>query len=330
MIRKLAWALVALVVLATGGLFLYYGVILPRDIPVPDLTLATSAEQIERGRYLANHVAVCMDCHSRRDWSYFSGPLMPGTLGQGGERFDAATGLPGVVISKNITPAGIGEWSDGELHRAITGGLRRDGAALFPLMPYDAYRFMPEEDVLAIMAYVRSIPPIANEVPEHDLDFPLSLLVNAIPKPAEPRSVNRLDPVEYGGYLATVGGCIWCHTPVNERGQTVREAALAGGHEFPMGGFLARSANITPDPETGIGTWTREDFLARFRRYQGKAGLIPTRNGDFNSPMPWTRYAEMTEPDLSAIYAYLMQSRPIASRVEIYQRQPRLEARAPD
>lgn len=320
MLRKLVMAVIGLVLVGTAGFFFYFGVMLPRPIPIPDIRLPTDEASIERGRYLANHVAVCMDCHSRRDWSYFSGPLVPGTLGQGGERFDASTGLPGLVISKNITPAAIASWSDGELHRAITGGLRPDGSALFPLMPYDAYRFMPYEDVLAIMAYLRTLPPIRNEVPARKLDFPLNLIVNSIPRAAEPRPVNRADPVDYGRYLATIGGCIWCHTPVDERQQSVPELTLAGGHEFPMGGFVVRAANITPDRDTGIGTWSREDFIARFRRYQGAAGLIPVRSGDFNSPMSWTRYADMTEEDLSALYAFLMQSRPILNRVEIYAR----------
>jgi hypothetical protein len=287
---------------------------------VAEVRLPTDPVQLDRGRYLANHVAVCMDCHSTRDWSYFSGPLVPGTLGKGGERFDEATGLPGVVVSTNITPAAIGEWSDGELHRAITGGLRPDGTALFPLMPYDAYRFMPGEDVLAIMAYVRTLEPITNDVPAHELNFPLNLIVNAIPQPAEPRAVNRADPVDYGRYLATIGGCIWCHTPVNETQQTMPELALAGGHDFPMGSFVVRSANISPDRDTGIGAWSREDFIARFRRYQGPGGLIPVGSDDFNSLMSWTRYADMTDDDLSAIYAYLMQARPISNRVGTYRR----------
>jgi mono/diheme cytochrome c family protein len=309
-----------IVLFGTVGFFVYFGMILPRDIPVQDIQAPADSAAVERGRYLANHVAVCMDCHSTRDWSYFSGPLAPGTLGKGGERFDESTGLPGVVVSKNITPAAIGDWSDGELHRAITGGLRPNGSALFPLMPYDAYRFMPEQDVLAIIAYLRTLEPIANDVPDQRLNFPLNLIVNSIPKPAEPRAVNRADPVDYGRYLATIGGCIWCHTPVDDTQRSVPELMLAGGHEFPMPGFVVSAANITPDRETGIGGWSRDDFIARFRRYQGPGGLIPVRSGDLNSLMSWTRYADMTDDDLSAIYTFLMQAAPIANRVEIYRR----------
>lgn len=320
MIRRIFLALAALLVLATGGFFAWFGWVLPRDIPVAEVRLPATPEAIERGRYLAHHVAVCVDCHSTRDWRFFSGPIMPGTLGRGGERFDAASGLPGVVVSRNITPAALGAWSDGEIHRAITAGLRRNGSALFPLMPYDAYRFMAGDDVLAIVAYLRTLAPIANEVPDHQLDFPLNLIVNAIPQAAAPRPVDPADTVEYGRYLATMAGCRWCHTPVDARQQAVPGMESAGGHEFPMGGFVVRSANLTPDVETGLGAWSREDFIARFRRYAGEDARIPVGEGEFNTIMSWTMYAGMTDADLSAIYAWLIQLPPVRNPVETYQR----------
>jgi mono/diheme cytochrome c family protein len=286
-------------------------VLLPRDIPVPDITLPTSAAEIERGRYLANHVAVCMDCHSTRDWNYFAGPLVPGTLGKGGEVFDRDSGLPGVLISKNITPHALGDWSDGEVFRAVTGGLQNDGDALFPLMPYDAYRTMDERDVLAIIAYLRTLAPIDNDVPDHQLDFPLNLIVNSIPKAAELRTINRDDPVEYGGYLAQMAGCTWCHTPINATQQSVPEQLLAGGHEFMLNGKLIRASNISSDKDTGIGNWTRAQFIARFRQYQSEAGrTIPLDEDGNNTLMSWTLFADMTDTDLSAIYTFLMQSEP--------------------
>jgi hypothetical protein len=320
MIRRTVVALLVVLAVGTAGFFAWFGLFLPRDIPVPSLTLPKDAAENERGRYLANHVAVCMDCHSTRDWSFFSGPIVAGTLGRGGERFDRETGLPGVLISRNITPAALGDWSDGEIYRAITGGLRRDGSALFPLMPYDAYRFMAEEDLLAIIAYLRTLPPIPNEVPARQLDFPLNLIVNSIPKAAQPQVVNRADPVEYGRYLATIAGCRWCHTPVDERQQSIAALELAGGHEFLMPGFVVRAANLTPDPETGLGSWTREDFIARFRRYQGEGARIPVGPGDFNSTMPWTMYAGLTDEDLGAIYAFLKQVPPVRNPVEAFER----------
>lgn len=320
MLRKIALSLLAIVLVATVGFFVWFGIVLPRDIPVPAVVLPTAPDEIERGRYLAKHVAVCIDCHSARDWRFFSGPIIEGTLGRGGERFDESSGLPGVVIARNITPAALGDWSDGEIHRAITGGLRRNGKAMFPLMPYDAYRFMAEEDVLAIIAYLRTLQPIENDVPDHRLNFPLNLIVNSIPQPAAPRPVNRADPVEYGRYLATIAGCRWCHTPVDERQQSIAAMEVAGGHEFRMGDYVVRASNLTPDAETGLGNWSREDFIGRFRRYAGENGRIPVGPGDFNTIMSWTLYADLSDADLTAIYAYLVQLPAIGNRVETYER----------
>ncbi len=321
MVKKIGIGLLSVIVLGVGFFFFRFTVLLPRDIPVPEITLPSSVEEIERGRYLATHVAVCMDCHSTRNWSYFAGPIVPGTLGKGGEVFDHKSGLPGVVISKNITPYALGDWSDGELFRVITGGLQKDGDALFPLMPYDAYRFMDERDTLAIIAYLRTLAPIENDVPDHELDFPLNLIVNSIPKEAQPATVNRDDSLEYGEYLSRIAGCIWCHTPLNQTQQIIPEQSLAGGHEFFLGDYVVRAANISSDKETGIGGWSRDDFIARFRHYRGEAGRTISLDPDgFNSLMPWTMYADMTEADLEAIYLFLMRSEPRSNRVTIYER----------
>jgi hypothetical protein len=319
-IKKIILAALAIVILGTAWFFFRFTVLLPRDIPVPQVTLPTSPDEIEHGRYFAKHVAVCMDCHSTRDWSYFAGPLIPGTLGKGGEVFDQDTGLPGVVISRNITPYSLGDWSDGELYRVITGGLQKDGDALFPLMPYDAYRTMDERDLLAIMAYLRTLEPIANDVSDHRLNFPLNLIVNSIPLEAELKTVDRNNPIEYGEYLSTLAGCTWCHTPINATQQTIPEQSLAGGHEFYMDQFVVRAANISPDKETGIGTWTREQFISRFREFRGEAGRTRPPGADGrNTLMSWTMYADMTDEDLGAIYAFLMQSEPRSNEVVIYE-----------
>jgi hypothetical protein len=320
-IKKIVLVILAVLVAGTAWFFFNFTVLLPRDIPVPALELPSSPEEIERGRYLATHVAVCMDCHSTRNWSYLSGPITRGTLGKGGEVFDEDTGLPGLIISKNITPYNLGDWSDGEVFRAITGGLQKDGDALFPLMPYDAYRTMDERDLLAIIAYLRTIEPIENDVPDHQLDFPLSLIVNSIPLESELRTVNREDPIEYGEYLATLAGCTWCHSPLNATQQIIPEQSLAGGHAFFMGDFVVRAANISSDKATGIGNWSEEQFIARFREFQGESGrTIPLGEEGFNTLMPWTMYADMTDADLGAIYTFLMQSEPQQNPVKIYER----------
>ena len=319
MIKKILIGLVAVIVIGGGGFFYYFTVVLPRDIPVPDITVSSDPEVIEHGRYLAMHVAVCMDCHSTRNWDYYSGPIVPGTLGQGGERFDEESGLPGVMLSKNITPYNLGDWSDGELFRGITGGLQKNGDALFPLMPYDAYRTMDEDDLLAIMAYIRTLEPIENDIPKHQLNFPLSLIVNSIPREAELRRIDRSDALAYGEYVAKLAGCTWCHTPLNASQQVDTDRLLAGGHEFVMGEYVVRASNISSDKDTGIGSWTLEKFIAGFRRYQSAEGrMIPMAEGGYNTLMPWTMYANMTDEDLDAIFTFLQASEPMTNSVQKY------------
>jgi mono/diheme cytochrome c family protein len=320
MLKKLLLGLMVLVLVGAIGFVGYFKLMLPRDIPVPSMQLPTDPAIIERGKYLANHVAVCMDCHSKRNWDFYAGPLVPGTLGQGGEVFDEDSGLPGTVISKNITPYSLGDWSDGELYRVITGGLQKNGDALFPLMPYDAYRTMDKDDLLAIMAYLRTLSPIENDVPKHQLGFPLNLIVNAIPKEAELRQVNREDTLEYGEYLANLAGCTWCHTPLKGP-QIDPSRPLAGGHEFYMEDFVVRAGNISSDEETGIGNWSQTQFIETFRRFSGEAGRsIPLAEDGFNTLMPWTMYADMKDEDLAAIYQYLMTSEPMRNAVVTFEK----------
>ena len=127
------------------------------------------------------------------------------------------------------------------------------------------------------------------------------------------------DPVQYGGYLAQVAGCVWCHTPINATNQSVPEQLLAGGHEFTLPGGVVRASNISSDTATGIGNWTQAQFIARFRLYQGEAGrTIALDASGNNSLMPWTMYADMSDADLWAIYAYLMASEGRSNKVVVW------------
>ena len=129
-------------------------------------SIKVTPQLIARGNYLANHVAVCMDCHGQRDWTRYSGPPLPGTKGIGGEVFNQQMGFPGVFYAKNITPGAISQWSDKELLRAITTGVRPGGEVLFPVMPYPYYRHLDPTDAAAIIAYLRSLPASNHKVPK--------------------------------------------------------------------------------------------------------------------------------------------------------------------
>jgi len=319
MIRKVVLVLFALLAIVLAAGFTYFFVLLPRDIPVPEVSIERTPERVARGDYLANHVLACTYCHSRRDWRYFSGPVIDEYRGAGGEVFDRSVGFPGRLISGNITPAAVGDWSDGELLRAITSGLSRDGTPLFPVMPYDAYRRLTTEDAYAVIAYLRTLPPAAGgPTGERELGFPLNLIVRTIPAPAEPASVDPADTTAYGEYLAMLGGCTFCHTPVDERQQAIRSMRLGGGRALPVQGVPVRSSNISADRETGIGNWSRERFIARFRAYAGpEGGRLEADKVGYNTGMPWTLYAGMTDADLGAIYDFLMQSPPVRNRVSV-------------
>jgi mono/diheme cytochrome c family protein len=306
-VLKIIGYLLALFVVVITGILSYIKLALPSVDPAENISIEYTQERIEHGRYLANHVSVCMDCHSIRDFSKFSGPLTPGTFGKGGERFDQSVGMPGVFYSRNITPSGISRYTDGDLFRLITTGVTKEGHAMFPLMPYPYYGKMDREDIYDIIAYVRSIPSIDNEVPESTPDFPMNFILNTIPKNVElSKRPEKSDLLAYGAYMTNASGCIECHTQV-DKGQIILEQAFSGGREFAFpDGSVVRSSNITPDMETGIGKWSEQNFIQRFKLYADSSYVTPdVRPGEFNTLMPWTMYAGMDEEDLKSIYAYL-------------------------
>ena len=319
-ILKYAAYLIAILFIAVAALLSYVKLALPKVSEAEDLKIDYTAERIERGQYLANSVTVCMDCHSTRDWSKFSGPLKDGTMGKGGELFDQKVGLPGVFYSKNITPEGISRYTDGELFRVITTGVTKEGRAMFPLMPYPYYGHMDREDIYAIIAYVRSLSPIKNEVPESVADFPMNFIINTIPKDAELQTKpDTTDMLSYGGYITNASGCIECHTQIN-KGQIIPTLAFGGGREFKFpNGNAVWSANISPDAESGIGKWSQETFVQRFKAYADSSYVVPAiKSEDFNSVMPWMMYRNMKEQDLIAIYTYLKSVKPISNTVVKY------------
>lgn len=312
--RALFITLGILIVLVAGALS-YVKFVLP-EVPLSSaVKVDITSERIQRGEYLANHVTLCMDCHSTRDWSKYSGPLMPGTLGKGGEYFDEKLGMPGKFYSKNITPYHLKNWSDAEIFRAITSGVNKNGEALFPLMPYLYYGKMDKEDVYDIIAYVRSLRPIENTTPGHRIDFPMNLIVNTIPDEAH-LSVKppKSDTIAYGAYLTNAAACMECHTRV-ERGQIIPELAFAGGREFIGPNGASISANITPDRESGIGKWSAEDFVERFKAYKNYDSLPLMAANEVNTIMPWYMFSGMEESDLIAIYKYLQSLKPIQNKV---------------
>jgi len=315
--RILMWFVVIVFVLITATLS-YIKLALPNVGPPPDLKVERTPERVARGEYLANHVAVCIDCHSRRDWSRFSGPPTEGTFGMGGDCFDQKFGFPGVYFAKNITPSGISRYTDGELFRVITTGVNKEGEAMFPVMPFHYYGQMDEEDIKSIIAYIRTLKPIENVVPKSTSDFPMNFILNTIPHKGQPtKRPENSDVLNYGKYLTNAASCIDCHTKF-DKGSLVQGTEYGGGREFPFpDGAVVRSGNISSDKETGIGNWKKETFIALFHAHADSATLHTTlKPGDFNSIMPWTMYGKMNDEDLGAIFAYLQSVPAVTNRVE--------------
>lgn len=299
-----------IIVLLVAG-YIYFNLAFPKTTLAPNVQIYSSPQQIQRGKYLANHVTVCISCHSSRDWSKFSGPIIPGTEGMGGEKFEK--GYPGTFYASNITPSGIGEWTDGEVLRVITTGVTRDERVLYPLMPYLQYQNLNIEDLYSIVGYIRTIKPIVNEVPVSSINFPMNLIVKTYPpKSYTPvTAVSDSTSIQYGKYLATIAVCKSCHTSAGEN--SVNDMIFAGGREFVTDNGIIRSSNVTPDIETGIGSWTRDDFLQKFKQYANQN--INVNRGDINTSMPWSSYSGMTDNDLTAIYNYLKTIPPVHNKI---------------
>lgn len=307
--KKLVLCVVGLLAVAVAGAFAFLVLKSPEAAAPARIKVEATPERLERGRYLFHSVADCAGCHSPRNPEKFA--MMPTPEGTGsGFEFPLELGFPGKVRAPNITPdaeTGLGRWSDGEKIRAIREGISRDGRALFPFMPYPHFATMSDEDLYSVVAYVNSLAPVKRTVPRTELDFPVKYLIKFAPKPvtAKVSAPDRADKVKYGEYLVRLADCIECHTQL-DKGELVKGMEYAGGHEFPVGNLLARSANITPDEETGLGKWDEARFVAKFKGYANLTYENAPRTTQANfTVMPWYGLSQMTEDDLKAIYAYL-------------------------
>ncbi len=315
---RILGALLFIAVLAVIGLITYVTQSLP-NIDVPkDLKVERTPERVKRGQYLANHVCVCMDCHSTRDWNTYAAPPEPGTAGIGGEVFDQTLQFPGRFVSRNITPYGLKDWSDGEIYRAITSGMSRDGHPFFPVMPYPNYNKLATEDVYSIIAYLRSLPELQSTPGASKADFPVNIIMHTIPEAPHPQPLPKPTDPGYGDYMTNACGCKVCHTKM-VKGKAVGEP-FAGGFEFNMpNGAVARSVNITPSTNGGIGKWSKEQFIARFKTYCDSSYVPPAidwSKGDVQTVMPWMMYCGMTGQDLGSIYDYLRTVKAVDGAIE--------------
>ena len=258
-----------------------------------------------RGAYLVNTVAACGNCHTERaaDATPTAGMFLAG-----GNRFGPP---PRLVRARNITPdkdTGLGSWTDQQIIVAMREGKTKEGSILGPPMPVDFYNKMSDGDANAIVAYLRSVPAIRNEVPESKHNVPPHAEPPAKGLPVPPKG----NKVAYGEYLATMAHCIECHTPAVGPGpeRDYQKRFAAGGFSFNIVGRTSVSRNITSDPETGIGAWTDEEIKRAISQGFDRHGrkLVP--------PMPYNYFKDLAPEDLDAIVAYVRTFPPIKNLIE--------------
>jgi len=303
------------IVAAIIGWFMFE-TLLPQQRPAPEISVAMTPENIDRGRYMAVNVLQCVDCHSERDWTLYGGPpKVPVGAGRACMTRDTmAAGVnagqetfPGKLCIRNITPdveTGLGAWTDGEIIRAVREGVDHQGEGLFPIMPYFIYRNVADDDMEAVVAYLRSMEPVKSVRPERQIDFPLNLLVKTWPEPFDSpvAAPEPADSIATGEYLATVARCKFCHTAKDPQSmEGIPEREFSGGMPFFLNGRTMYTMNLTPH-ESGLGDWSKEQFIDLFR---SRAEPVPVA-ATANTLMNWSAFAGMTDEDLGALYDYFM------------------------
>jgi cytochrome c2 len=274
--------------------------------PYPAIKATSDAASVELGRYLVYGPAACAYCHVPRErWTELAtGSQLPLS---GNHVFRLSFGE---LYSSNLTSdadTGVGRRTDGELARILRYGVRADGRAAIPLMEYQN---LSDQDLTAIISFLRTQPSVRSAVPAHELTMLGKVIMGFAYTPEGPgETPMQASPVgvsiERGAYLANkVCLCVTCHTDRGGDGQLVGPR-FAGGQRMDVAADPSTvyvSPNLTPDPKTSvIGVWTEDAFVARFRLGELVEG----------SPMPWGAFGRMTEADLRSVFQYLRSLPPV-------------------
>jgi mono/diheme cytochrome c family protein len=312
MIRKiLKWTGAVFLFLIIGASITTYSrQHLQYDAPYPAIKASKDSHVIAQGRNIVLGAGHCVDCHSK---SKNVDSLL--RLGQepvlsGGNKFD----LPfGTFYTRNLTPdttTGIGRMTDSEIARVLRYSVHKNGEAVLPFMPFQN---MTDEDLTAVISYLRSLKPVKNPVPDHEYNVMGKVIKAFMIKPSGPvgnvpPSIPRDTTAAYGKHLVmTIANCNECHTKRDGIGAYVGEP-LAGGMVFEEEGKPTLiTPNLTPDSSSRIFGWSQDDFIKRFRL--GRA--IPY------SHMPWESYGRMTDDELKAIYKYLKTLKPVRTNYKM-------------
>ena len=304
-VKILKWTSIVLLLIIAGLLTAVYSrQNLKFTAPYPDIKASNDSVVIARGRHLVYTTAHCINCHSKHNADSLIAAGLEVPL-SGGVLFDLELGK---IYSKNITSdneTGIGKYTDGEIARVLRFGVHPDGRPVYDFMPFHN---MTDDDLTAVISYLRTQTPVVNKVPNNQLNF-MGKAVNAFlvtpvgPEGEPPKSIKQDTSAEYGRYITLyVAECNGCHTKRDMAGRYIGEP-FAGGNDVE--GYL--TPNLTPDSTARIFGWTKETFIRRFRA--GK--LIP------DSPMPWNSFRNMTDEELTAIYNFLRTTKPVKNLVPL-------------
>lgn len=258
---------------------------------------ALAEVSVARGAYLVQGPMGCGNCHTPMGPDGFiEDQELAGRLVDANEAFTA--------IAPNITPAGlVGDWTDAELARAIREGLRPDGSVIGPPMPFAMYRGLGDDDLMSVVAYLRTLPPVEHDPGQSEYHVPLPPSYG--PPVGTVVAPERGVSVEYGAYLAgPVAHCMECHTPMGPNGPMLDTDLGRGGFEFhgPWGTSVA--ANITSH-EDGLAKYSDEELAVMITD-----GVRPD-GSRMLPPMPFGFLKGMTDEDLQAVILYLRSLPPL-------------------
>jgi len=267
------------------------------------LTAIASAETLlERGSYLVNAIMGCDGCHTPRPGGVFD---MSKRFSGGSQIWDEKTFT---VRGSNITPdpeTGIGSWSEADIKRALTEGVRPSGVPLAPQMPFAFYKILTPRDLDAVAAYIKSVAPVRNQVPLPV--YKAAMHNELIPEAEKPIAEEALrDQVKRGFYLATIAHCMECHSRRPDGSQDYVNWNGKGGYTFkgPYGEVVVR--NISAHKTAGIGAWTDAEIKRALTHGIGRDGRA------FKLPMARQVYfSKMTDGDVDAIVAWVRTIPPI-------------------
>lgn len=261
----------------------------------------TQTTLVQRGDYLVNTIMSCGNCHTPRGPG---GVMVMEKQLSGGLRFDEPVFD---VTASNITPdkeTGIGNWSDADIKKLMTTGFRPDGVQVAPIMPFAFYKTMLPRDLDAVVAYLKSIPAVKNQVAAPVY----KVAVKATPYPDAQKHMSEAemrDPVARGRYLAMIGHCMECHTPMAKGHHEFTTAFGKGGREFPGPWGRSISANITSSKKSGLGNVSDAAIKRAITQAIGHDGR------PLKPPMAYELYAKMTDEDLTALVAWVRSLPPV-------------------